>query len=89
MNQKEWQNSANNAQLTYDADIPEGTQLEFSIRSAENKESLRHEPWLPAKEDWIPLQKSDRCIQYSAEFTSDNGDRFPILDRISIQINKR
>lgn len=84
----EWQNSATNAQLSYDADIPKGAQLEFSVRSAANKETLDNESWHPVKKNRIPLQKSDRCIQYRSTFISDNGDRFPVLNRIIIQFNK-
>jgi hypothetical protein len=83
----EWQNSTANAKLSYDADIPEGARLEFSVRSAANKKALSNESWHPLKTNRIALQKSDRSIQYRATFTSDNGDRFPVLNRIMIEFN--
>ena len=84
----EWQNPATNARLSYDADIPEGARLEFSVRSAADKEALNNASWYPVKKNRIPLQKSERCIQYRATFISDNGDRFPVLNQIVIQFNK-
>ena len=32
------------------------------------------------------LDPVDRCLQYRAVFVSDNGDRYPILDRVEIRV---
>ena len=35
----------------------------------------------------FPLERSDRVLQYQAVFESGNGDSYPILDRVSIELN--
>jgi hypothetical protein len=83
----EWQSPAEHATLRYDADIPEGARLEFSVRSAANNKALSNASWHPLKTNRIALRKSDRSIQYRATFTSDNGDRFPALHRIIVEFD--
>src|SRR5437867_819526 len=49
----------------------------------------------PAKRKWEPiddgrfaLRSEDRCLQYRAIFHSDNGDRYPVLDRVAITLRR-
>ena len=34
------------------------------------------------------LRPEDRCLQYRAVFHSDNGDRYPVLDRVEIALRR-
>jgi hypothetical protein len=34
------------------------------------------------------LRLEDRCLQYRAVFRSDNGDRYPVLDRVEIALRR-
>ena len=72
--------------LNYTADIPEGTQLKFVIRSGAERDKLKENPWKSLDSDEFELEETDRFFQYKVIFTSDNGDRFPMLDRVNIKI---
>jgi hypothetical protein len=80
----EWDHPATSGELSEKADRPEGTQLIFAVRSAPAHADLKDRPWQPLTSDHIPLHRDDRCLQYLATFQSDNGDRYPVLDRVTI-----
>ena len=77
---------ATKGMLNYTADIPEGTQLKFVIRSGAERDKLKENPWKSLDSDEFELEETDRFFQYKVIFTSDNGDRFPMLDRVNIKI---
>ena len=79
-----------NGSLEYTAQIPEKCQLEFYVRSSSDKGGLNRENWipLPDKTSKFDLQRQDRVIQYKAIFNSDNGDRYPELDKVSIELRQ-
>jgi len=81
-----WNDSASGGKLTYEAEIPEGTELQFEVRTAQSQEKLAAMPWRRVEADEFTLNGSDRCMQYRAIFVSDNGDRFPVLDMVTIKI---
>ena len=72
--------------LSYAADIPEETQFKFVIRSGADKDKLKENPWLSVESGEFKLKETDRYFQYKAIFISDNGDRFPTLDKVTIKI---
>ena len=78
-----WDNVLKKARLTCKASVPGKCRLVFSVRSAENEQQLTDMPWKPIKKNFS-LNKKDRCMQYKATFISDNGDRYPLLDRVEI-----
>ncbi|MFV1968378.1 MAG: FG-GAP-like repeat-containing protein [Pirellulaceae bacterium] len=82
----EWQQEVSSGKLDYKADVPAGTQLEFAVRSAQGEDLLDRQPWLPVSSGEFSLESGDRCLQYRAVFKSDNGDRYPILDRVRIDL---
>ena len=77
---------ASAGKLTFKAQTPEGTRLTFSIRAAATKQQLPHKPWLPLTAAAFSLDPADRHLQYRATFTSNNGDRYPTLDRVTINL---
>lgn len=84
----ELDNSASGGKLTYDAEIPEGTELQFEVRSSRTGDKLVRVPWQHIDYGRFNLNKSDRFLQYRASFISDNGDRFPVLYRVTVEIGK-
>lgn len=79
--------SVETGQLTYNADKPDGTELIFSVRSAPCKDALTHANWRCIDLDAFPVDSADRCLQYKAEFKSDNGDRYPVLDSVKLELS--
>jgi hypothetical protein len=67
------------------ADVPPGATLTVAIRSADELTSLGDQPWRVVEESAFTLSASDRAMQYRAVFTSDNGDRYPVLDRVAVE----
>jgi len=83
----EWKNRKRSVVLTHEASLPEGTGLELQVRSASTQEALKSNPWMPVgnaqKQTVAP---EDRFMQYRYIFISDNGDRYPVLKRVDIQL---
>ena len=72
--------------ITFQADIPSGTSLECAVRSAKTEELLQERQWKTVESSGFRLQPDDRYLHYKATFISDNGDRFPVLDRVRITV---
>lgn len=71
------------------AEIPNGTQLILEIRSSSAKAGLSGGKWIPTDNSGhFKLNPEDRFLQYKAVFVSDNGDRFPVVDKVTIDLNK-
>jgi hypothetical protein len=60
--------------------------LAFSVRAADARPQLDRQPWCEVAGDQFSLKPTDAYLQYRATFTSDNGDRYPILDRVEIRL---
>jgi hypothetical protein len=84
----QWNQPAEGGHLTYQAEMPEGTKLEFAVRSADTKDAIYAKPWRTVSSDNFSLETGDRCLQYQATFKSDNGDRYPVLDKVSISLGE-
>jgi hypothetical protein len=65
---------------------PDGTRIEFAVRTAETKQKLANSLWQKTGAAKFKINAGDRFLQYSATFHSDNGDRYPILDRVEIEL---
>lgn len=72
------------------ADIPEGgSELFFSIRLSKDKPSLETSKWIPLNNEneyKFQVDPGDQYIQYRCIFQSDNGDRYPSLDKVTIEL---
>ena len=82
-----WNRSAEGARLALKADVPHGTTLALAVRSAAKQADLERQPWRPVRPGRLALERQDRLLQYRATFQSDNGDRFPVLDRVEITLD--
>jgi len=83
-----WQRPASAGTLQFKADLGPGKKLVFEARSAENQKSLSNGRWRSVTNGELPLNPKDRCLQYRAVFLSDNGDRYPALDRVEIALSR-
>ena len=81
-----WKQDTKKGKLTFKANVPGGSKLVFSVRSAPGKEDLVDMAWQEVKRGKFKLSPGDRFLQYKALFVSDNGDRFPVLDRVTVTI---
>lgn len=81
-----WENTLKSGTLAFSAEVPEGTTLTFHVRSAADKSELEQQPWRNLRAGKFKLKPADRCLQYRAVFKSDNGDRYPVLDRVIVTL---
>lgn len=81
-----WEQPASSGRLDWVADIPEGTKLSWETRSAATRRALTQANWQPVLSNNLRLTKNDRLLQYRVNFISDNGDRYPVLDKVQIAL---
>lgn len=72
--------------LRYEADIPKGTKISVWGRSAETKEKLTQAEWIEIQNNTFALEAQNRNFQYNIKLISDNGDRYPIVKKITLDI---
>ncbi len=82
----EWAGPARRGRVRIDADIPRGGGLAIAVRSASRRAQLARRPWRTVRDKKFTLLPEDRLLQYRATFTSDNGDRYPVLGRVEIKL---
>lgn len=83
----QWNKKETKGKLKFKADILGNSELQFFIRSAENDKLIDQSSWRNLDDHLFNLNSKDRVLQYKAVFTSDNGDRYPILDQVKIDLN--
>ncbi|WP_349317123.1 VCBS repeat-containing protein [Chitinophaga sp. MM2321] len=81
-----WKRNNSEGKIDYKADIPAGTKLVFAVRSADTKATLDTKAWQQVESDQFKVEKAHRFLQYKVNFISDNGDRYPVLDRVSVTL---
>jgi len=82
----DWDQLAVGGRLTAVAKTPGKTVLKFAVRSGPNVEQLVDQPWRGVVEGEFKLEAVDRHLQYQATFISDNGDRYPALDKVTLNL---
>ena len=82
-----WDRAVAAGRLTYKADAPAGTELRFHVRVAASEDGLQQVPWLAVRASGFRLNSNDRSLQYRATFVSGNGDRYPVLDRVTVDLS--
>jgi len=82
----EWNKKRTHGHLSYLADIPDDTNLLFDVRSAANKSELATKEWRRVNGGNFIVNGRDRFLQYRAVFSSGNGDRFPVLDKVILEL---
>lgn len=84
----EWQAPMKSGAIKADARIGEGEKLEWLVRSAATPTELEESDWRAVQSDRFAVQPGDRALQYRAVFQSDNGDRFPTLEKVEIVLSR-
>lgn len=82
----EWKEKAASGKLTAKATMPPETRVTFDVRSAPTKEALVSSKWTAAKDGAFEVPADHRALQYRATLQSDNGDRYPIVERIDVSL---
>lgn len=81
-----WDRKVSAGRLTFRAEQPKGTGLSFEVRSSADSKELADQAWRPLEEGAFELSPGDRRLQYRVVLESGNGDLFPVLDRVEIQL---
>lgn len=82
-----WKKQRTGGQLSVVANIPVGTQLKREIRSATTLDQLSMQTWQSIDPDGgFVLKANARVLQYRLVFVSDNGDRYPVVDKVSVEL---
>jgi hypothetical protein len=81
-----WNTGANGGTVEIAAEIPGGAGLHCEVRSAPDRKALEKAAWKSAGDGEFSLDANDRCLQYRLVLTSANGDRYPLVDKITISI---
>jgi hypothetical protein len=84
-----WERPMASCLLRFEGEVPVGTTLSLELRAASAPELLAGEPWQPWEEDdSIALLPEHRALQYRATFRSDNGDRYPVLEKVRVELKE-
>ena len=82
----EWQTAVTSGAIKAGARIGKGEQLAWLVRSAATPAELDASEWRAVQDNAFTLQAGDRALQYRAVFRSDNGDRYPTLEKVEISL---
>lgn len=82
-----WAGPVRRGRMRIRAAVPRGGGLSMEVRSAAVAEQLSGRPWRAIRGRKFVLLPVDRVLQYRATFSSDNGDRYPVLDRVEIRFD--
>ena len=82
----DWDKKVNEGKISYDALVPSGTKLTVAVRSSATKESLKEMKWRKVESGGFTVNEDDRHLQYKFTLGSDNGDRYPVLKKVSVTL---
>jgi len=82
-----WAGRVKRGRMRIRAAVPRGGGLSMAVRSATAAAQLSGRPWRAVRSRKFALLPTDRVLQYRATFPSDNGDRYPVLDRVEIRFD--
>src|SRR5690606_17492908 len=81
----EWKKSRKHILIKEEASLNGDAKLEVYIRSSPFKETLTEAPWRLISGE-LEISKNDRFLQYRYIFKSENGDAYPILKSVSVNL---
>jgi len=81
-----WDREAEGGTVEIAAEVPARAGLQCEVRSAPGREALEGKAWRRAKDGRFGLAAEDRSLQYRLVLASANGDRYPLVDRVTIKI---
>ncbi len=87
----QWNDLHRKVTLRVESETPGDTRLTFETRWASGEDDLVRAPWVELKpldlgssQYFGPIDFHARFLQYRVLFFSDNGDRYPTLDRVEV-----
>jgi hypothetical protein len=84
-----FQASRRSGRIRWQAETPGGCKLKWLIRSSKDVVGIDAAEWREVgPSGTFDLSDTDRCLQYRAVLVSDNGDRYPVIDRVSISLGE-
>lgn len=81
-----WDRPLRSGKLVVNATMPTNTRLDFEWRSAASPDQLAKQAWSPAIKGIIAMTPEHRYGQYRAVLISDNGDRYPVIRRVEVEL---
>ncbi|MDB6094991.1 MAG: hypothetical protein JWM32_2553 [Verrucomicrobia bacterium] len=81
-----WSDSCRHGRLQVTATASFGAQVRTLVRSSPDASSLEAAPWRKLTADSFDLAPADRRLQYRLELVSANGDAYPIVRQVDVQI---
>ncbi len=73
-------------EIRCEADTPLGTRLLLYQRNASTREALPGADWEEVPNSSFAVHPASRFLQYKLVFVSDNGDRYPVVRKVDIQV---
>lgn len=81
-----WNDTHRGGRLSVDAATPFGSSVKLKVRSAASAEALESAPWRDVAGDGFSLAKGDRILQYHLDLVSANGDSYPTVRKVGVQL---
>ena len=82
----EWGTERARGRITHKADAPKGTSLAFDVRTAGATQELPQQAWRDVEESGFTIPLRHRALQYRTVLKSHNGDRFPVVDQVRVEV---
>lgn len=86
----EWEEPLQKGSIDVKAKTEGSTRLQVSVRTAGSAESLEAKSWKSLDSNLktsFEVSPQDRYMQYRLIFISDNGDRYPEVDRVKLSLS--
>lgn len=74
--------------INWEAQELMGSRIELFYRAAETESILLKKDWKPMVKKSARISKQDQYLQYKAVFHSPNGDWYPILRSVQVNLNE-
>lgn len=81
-----WERTKTKLTITYEAQETMGAHIEFLYRTADSATSLNEKEWLPYQNKTVGISDMDRYLQYKAILHSLNGDWYPLLQSVNVDL---
>ncbi|MBL9213892.1 MAG: VCBS repeat-containing protein [Opitutaceae bacterium] len=81
-----WTGASRGGRIAVDAAAPHGARVRLQVRSAADAAGLEAAPWRPVAGDAFDLAAGDRALQYRLDLLSANGDAYPVVRKVSVQL---
>ncbi len=83
---KNWNTKVKEGKISYDATILSETRLILTVRSSATEDTLNAKEWRILENDKFTVGDKDRYIQYKFTLISENGDKYPVLKKVSLSL---